>query len=123
MAELAAKTAERMPAHAPAAAIDREQLALMTLGDRSLEREVLGLFDRQAVLLLARMHGAQSSALAALAHTLKGSAKSIGAWAVAREAEAVELAAPGTDRDGVLARLAAAVHDARAVIDELTRTH
>ena len=51
----------------------------MTFGDRSLEREVLQLFDRQAGLLLARMHSGEPAAVATLAHTLKGSAASIGA--------------------------------------------
>ena len=35
--------------------IDRNHLTRMTLGDASLEREVLALFDRQAAMLLARM--------------------------------------------------------------------
>ena len=35
--------------------IDLVHLARMTLGERSLEREVLQLFDRQSTLLLARM--------------------------------------------------------------------
>ncbi len=40
-------------------AIDTEHLARMTLGERSLEREVLALFDRQADILLPRIrHGA-----------------------------------------------------------------
>ena len=54
MAQLATKIVDQAPA-APAAAIDRGHLARMTFGDRSLEREVLQLFDRQAGLLLARM--------------------------------------------------------------------
>ena len=62
----------------------------MTLGERSLEREVLQLFDRQSTLLLARMRAADAGGVGALAHTLKGSARGIGAWRVARAAEAVE---------------------------------
>ena len=38
--------------------IDLVHLARMTLGDRSLEREVLQLFDRQSALLIARMRTA-----------------------------------------------------------------
>ena len=55
MSQLATKIIDQEPA-APAAAIDYSQLQRMTFGDRSLEREVLQLFDRQARLLLARMH-------------------------------------------------------------------
>ena len=36
-------------------AIDRQHLSRMTFGDRSLEHEVLQLFDRQAELLIGRM--------------------------------------------------------------------
>ena len=38
--------------------IDLEHLSRMTLGDRSLEREVLQLFDRQADMLMTRMRTA-----------------------------------------------------------------
>src|SRR3954447_25867931 len=73
--------------------IDLVHLARMTLGDRSLEREVLQLFARQAALLLARMEQANPAAVGMLAHTLKGSARGLGAWRVAAAAEAVETAA------------------------------
>src|ERR1700676_4404900 len=73
--------------------IDLVHLARMTLGDRSLEREVLQLFDRQASLLVARMRQISRTGISAVAHTLKGSARGIGAWRVARAAEAVEAAA------------------------------
>ena len=65
----------------------------MTYGDRSLERELLELFDRQATILLARMRDSEAAALAALAHTLKGSAVGIGAAGVAEAAAAAEGAA------------------------------
>ena len=81
MAQLASKIVDQEPA-APAAAIDRGHLARMTFGDRSLEREVLQLFDRQADMLLARMRDREPAAVATLAHTLKGSASSIGATGV-----------------------------------------
>src|SRR3954462_4499615 len=72
--------------------IDLVHLARTTLGDRGLEREVLQLFDRQSALLIARMRSATPGGIATLAHTLKGSARGIGAWRVARAAEALELA-------------------------------
>ena len=62
MAQLATKTSTRRRPRR-LSAIDRGQLSRMTFGDRSLEREVLQLFDRQADLLLARMRGAEPAAV------------------------------------------------------------
>ena len=73
-----------------ATAIDEEHLGRMTLGDRRLEREVLELFLRQTALMLDRIVGADPPLAAAAAHTLKGSARGIGAWRVARAAELLE---------------------------------
>jgi len=104
--------------------IDLVHLARMTLGDRSLEREVLQLFDRQATLLIARMRAAAPGGVATLAHTLTGSARGIGAWRVARAAQALELAGSAdADLAGALDRLAAATDEARAVIAELLRAN
>ena len=115
MAQLASKITEPAPA-VPATAIDRGLLARMTFGDRSLEREVLQLFDRQADLLLARMRGGDAATVAALAHTLKGSAASIGAGAVMDAAVAVERAVDATARDLAIGRLADEIEAARAAI-------
>jgi HPt (histidine-containing phosphotransfer) domain-containing protein len=101
--------------------IDLVHLARMTMGDRSLEREVLQLFDRQSALLIARMRAAAPAGIATLAHTLKGSARGIGAWRVARAAETLELAAPAGPAAAAeaLDQLAAAADEARTVIAEL----
>jgi HPt (histidine-containing phosphotransfer) domain-containing protein len=101
--------------------IDLVHLARMTLGERSLEREVLQLFDRQSTLLIARMRAAPAG-VATLAHTLKGSARGIGAWRVARAAEALE-GADAADRGAALDRLAAATDEARGLIAELLRAN
>jgi hypothetical protein len=106
--------------------IDVSHLARMTLGDSSLEREVLQLFDRQAEMLLARMQIAPAAAAAAFAHTLKGSSSGIGAWKVAHAAEAVEFAATrktAADLAAAIGCLGAAVTEARLVIAELLRGH
>lgn len=105
------------------AAIDRGHLARMTFGDRSLEREVLELFDRQAAMLVERMRGGEPATVASLAHTLKGSAAGIGASHVARTADAAEIAAGRTAAECSLAidRLAQAVDEARALIAQLLR--
>lgn len=104
-------------------AIDCSHLAQMTFGDRSLERELLGLFDRQAAILIERMRTSDAAAVATLAHTLKGSAAGIGAGRVARAAQAAELAAGGAaaERSAAIDRLAAAIEQARALIEELLR--
>ena len=88
----------------------------MTFGDRSLECEVLQLFDRQARLLLARMHNGEPAAVGTLAHTLKGSAASIGATGVVLAAAAIEQAAGGPERALAIGRLASAIDDACAAI-------
>ena len=111
------------PPIAPAdEAIDLAHLARMTLGDKSLEAEVLGLFERQAGLLLERMRKAAPSAAGAFAHTLKGSAQGIGAWHVAAAAAVVERAAGGGDAAGLvdaLDRLAGAIGLAQTAITAL----
>lgn len=64
--------------------VDLVHLARMTMGDRSLEREVLGLFRSQASLCLARLRKAEDEvAFIEAAHAIKGSARGIGAWRVA----------------------------------------
>ncbi len=120
MSQLAILTADPTPA---AAAIDRAHLAQMTFGDPSLERELLELFDRQAGLLITRMRQSDPAAVAALAHTLKGSARGIGAGEVARAAEAAELSAASGGCASAIDRLAAAIEDARALIAEMLRPH
>src|SRR5437588_718272 len=73
-------------------ALDIQHLKDVTLGDCSLERQVLELFDRQAEFLIGRLRGATSPAVAGIAHTLCGSARAVGAWQVAIAAEALERA-------------------------------
>ena len=103
--------------------IDLVHLARATLGDRSLEREVLQLFDRQTLLLIARMRAATPGSVMMLAHTIKGSARGIGAWRVARAAEAVELADGSPEGPDALERLVAAADEARGVIADLLKAN
>ena len=103
-------------------AIDRAHLARMTLGEASLEREVLALFDRQTEMLLPRIRAGAAPAAATLAHTLKGSALGIGAFRVARAAEAVEQAKQ-TELAAAVDALGAAIAETRTEIARLLRTH
>lgn len=71
--------------------VDLVHLARYTMGNRALEREVLELFRQQSALNLSRMQKAASErAWREAAHTVKGSAKGIGAWNVAVTAEEAE---------------------------------
>jgi HPt (histidine-containing phosphotransfer) domain-containing protein len=119
MHESPATAAEQSPLR-DEAPIDLAHLFRMTLGDRSLEREVLALFDRQIGMLIARIDGAEPAVIAALAHTLKGSARGVGAWPMARAAEGVE-AAEGDELAPAVAALAATAAATRARITDLLR--
>jgi HPt (histidine-containing phosphotransfer) domain-containing protein len=109
-----------MAAYEKLPTIDEVHLERMTLGDRNLEREVLEIFARQTTMTLERIVGAGPARTAAAAHTLKGSARGIGAWRVALAAERLEQAAAGTgDETAVMAAVAeleAASFEARAAI-------
>jgi len=71
--------------------VDLVHLARHTLGDRDLEREVLQLFVRQSAVYLARLRGADSARdRRTAAHTIKGSARGIGAWRIAELADVLE---------------------------------
>ena len=79
--------------------IDIEHLKRMTLGDASLEREVLAMFSAQAVGLIGALATLPADA-GALAHTLKGSARAIGAFRVADAAECSGSRDPERRRSG-----------------------
>jgi HPt (histidine-containing phosphotransfer) domain-containing protein len=101
--------------------IDFEHLRRMTLGDASLEREVLAMFSAQAVSLIGTLATLPTDA-GALTHTLKGSARAIGAFAVADAAGHLEAALQkGDDPAQALAELGEAVAQARTSIDAILR--
>jgi HPt (histidine-containing phosphotransfer) domain-containing protein len=113
-----------MPAPERLPTIDEVHLERMTLGDRSLEREVLEIFARQTTMTLQRIVGAGPARAAAAAHTLKGSARGIGAWRVAQAAERLEQvaaetadeSADNTAMGAAIAELEAASFEARVAI-------
>ena len=112
------------PALAPEQVVDRAHLFRMTLGDRALEGEVLRLFDRQANMLIARMAKAEPACIKALAHTLDGSARGIGAWRVSQAAQDVERAVvDGDDVARAIGQLKSAIDEALVVIADLLRVH
>jgi HPt (histidine-containing phosphotransfer) domain-containing protein len=101
--------------------IDIEHLQRMTLGDAGLKQEVLAMFSAQAVGLIGALAALPADA-GALAHTLKGSARAIGAFQVADAAEELEaLIQSGDDPAQALAELDDAVAQARTAIDAILR--
>ena len=97
--------------------IDLVHLSKYTLGNRSLENELLGLFRSQADVYIARLdEAADETEWKNAAHSLKGSARGLGAWTLAdlaEEAEATALAA----RDSIMARIREATAAVNAFID------
>jgi HPt (histidine-containing phosphotransfer) domain-containing protein len=99
--------------------IDFEHLDRMTFGDAGLEREVLTMFSAQSARLVHTLAAIPADA-SALAHTLKGSARAIGAFAVADAADLLEAAiASGFDASAPLAELDEAVAQAQAAIEAI----
>lgn len=76
--------------------IDLIHLSRQTLGDAELETELLALFQNQAQQLSRRLRGPSHPGddrwRVDLAHTLKGSARAVGAFRVAQAAEDYEMA-------------------------------
>jgi HPt (histidine-containing phosphotransfer) domain-containing protein len=101
--------------------IDLEQLRRMTLGDEVLEHEVLAMFSAQSGRLIEAL-GNMPADTAAIAHTLKGSARAIGALAVADAASQLEAAiSAGHGTAEALAELADAVALAQSAIEDLLK--
>jgi HPt (histidine-containing phosphotransfer) domain-containing protein len=98
--------------------LDLDHLARMTLGDSALEHEVLAMFAEQSTRLIAAMTELPADA-AALAHKLKGSARGIGAFAVAEAAARFEAAIRTGDNPRALAELKEAVAEVRAAIEAI----
>lgn len=88
-------------------AVDFAYLEAFAAGDRGVVREVLGLFLDQAKVWEAGL-SAPSDGWRDLAHTIKGSARGIGARPLGDVAEAAERDGPGVAAS-LRAQLAAAV--------------
>lgn len=72
-------------------AIDHDHLRRYTMGDQQLEREVLDLFAGELPKTLASLRSAKTDLeWKVAAHTLKGSARAVGAWRIAAAAVAAE---------------------------------
>ncbi len=103
--------------------VDLVHLARYTLGNKKLEHEVLELFIRQSAQYFDRLKLAKTEKeWHEAAHTIKGSAKGIGAWRVASKAEALERfndSVPEQTKLASLASLEQSICDAKVFIEEL----
>jgi HPt (histidine-containing phosphotransfer) domain-containing protein len=71
--------------------IDLVHLSRYTLGERALEREVLELFSTQSLVYLEQLKQSRTDLdWKNAAHTIKGSARALGAWRVAEAAQRAE---------------------------------
>lgn len=69
--------------------LDLDHLARQTMDDADLQRELLEIFQRQMAEKMAALT-APDAAVQALAHSIKGSARGVGAFDLALVAEALE---------------------------------
>jgi HPt (histidine-containing phosphotransfer) domain-containing protein len=109
---------------ATTAAIDHAHLRRYTMGDLQLENEVLDLFAGELPRTLASLQAAATQKEWKIAaHTLKGSARTVGAWRVATAAVDAERAANALDepaiRTAVLAMCEEAVREAVSYVSAL----
>jgi len=102
--------------------IDLVHLSKYTLGNRALEIELLGIFRAQAQVYLKRLVEAPTNKeWRDAAHSLKGSARSLGAWTLGQQAEDAELLA-GPDApecEAALTRIRDAIDSVNFFIDDL----
>jgi HPt (histidine-containing phosphotransfer) domain-containing protein len=99
------------------APIDMEHLGRYTLGDKALEKEILGLFLTQMPDMLASLRKAQSEREWKMAaHSLKGAARAIGAWQMASAAEEAERIEFGPDRQAACASATQRVEEAGTAV-------
>ena len=108
-----------------AVVLDRPHLARYTMGDAALEAEILELFVQQAPLTIGRLREAvDARQWREAAHTLKGSARAVGAWRLAAYAEACERIDRGDAFGAVedcLAGVADAYIEVAALIEQICR--
>lgn len=107
------------------APIDWTHLSRFTMNDKALEREVLGLFAAEAPRYLARLQASTNRKdWIEAAHTLKGSARAVGAWAIAECAQAAEALQLSAQRELAAATSgseadASTTHGARQALERL----
>jgi len=110
---------------AGAVPVDLGHLRRFTMGDIALEKEILSLFADQLPVTIAALKTAPSvKEWSIAAHTLKGSARAVGAWSLANVAEAAEKLqrfADASERALAVGRVEAAAGKAQDYIAALRR--
>jgi HPt (histidine-containing phosphotransfer) domain-containing protein len=98
--------------------VDLVHLARQSSGDKGLETEILNLFRQQLGLCMDQLRQTTGRERKLLAHTIKGSAKAVGAFGLARFAAQIEEA---PHDDALIAVLGEEVVRIRDFISGLTR--
>lgn len=98
--------------------VDLAHLARQSLGDRQVEAEVLSLFLGQTATVAQRLAAAGAAERRALAHGLVGSARAIGAFAIADCAAAIEARPQDAS---ALRRLPRLIDDVREFVASISR--
>jgi HPt (histidine-containing phosphotransfer) domain-containing protein len=70
--------------------VDMVHLAKQSSGDKALETEILALFRQQLTLGVDQLRRTSGRERRIIAHTIKGSAKAVGAFGLARAAARLE---------------------------------
>ncbi len=100
--------------------IDLAHLSRYTLGDLDLEREILGLFADQIPRLLRELRNADNEkAWRQATHTLKGSARAVGAWTMSEAASRAENLGWNGDRASQIDAISALETAARDVLGHI----
>jgi HPt (histidine-containing phosphotransfer) domain-containing protein len=112
--------AEAFEMAAKLGAIDIDFLDRVTFSDRGLAREVLQMFDKQADSLLQVIRDTESTRMRLeIAHRLKGAARGVGAFPVAKAAEDIESASDEIELANALSLLTVRVTEARMALANL----
>lgn len=99
--------------------IDLDHLRRFTRGDEMLEAEILDLFRQHADATLSQLAALSNDRdWRIAAHTLKGSARAVGAWDVAAAAERAE-SASWERRSAAVADIQSTLTAVRAFLDSL----
>jgi len=98
--------------------VDLVHLGRQTMGDREVEREVLALFAQQSLSVRDKLASAGKNERLMLAHGLKGSARGVGAFAVADCAAEIERK---PDDNRAVRRLGALIDEVRDFIAAISR--
>lgn len=118
-----AATAFEHPSPRP---VDLVHLRRFTFGDKDLENEILGLFMEQTPRTISLLRDATSPEQWKMAaHTLKGAARAVGAWRLARMGEQAErMTYADTDADqraAMIERVQSAASEAEGFIRGILR--